>query len=111
MPGWLGEATPESFLIEISMERPLPCHPTIDYTNPKWLQKWNTQKTGKICAGSLIMSANMCKSPRDKNFPRLPADKVAVFSNHKEFIDFHNNADVRSWESDSSHEIRNRGSK
>jgi hypothetical protein len=106
--GWLGEATPESFIVEISMERPLPCHPTIDYTDRDWLRKWNAQgeDTGNICAGSLIMSANMCKLPRDRNFPRLPSDHKTVFSTHKEFIEYHNNAKVRSWESDSSYEVR-----
>ena len=46
LPGWLGRATPESFIVEISMERPLPCHPTIDYEDPAWLQRWNRQETG-----------------------------------------------------------------
>ncbi len=96
--GWLGEARPESFIIEISMERPLPCHPTIDYGDRDWLEKWNAQKIGKMCAGALILSANIAKSPRDPNFPRLPRDTETVFATHTEFIDYHNAAPTKSWE-------------
>lgn len=98
MPGWLGAASPASFIVEISMERPLPCHPTIDYENPRWLSLWQAQRTGAICAGSLIMSANMGKIPREPSFPRLPADREIVFATHQQFIDHHNNAKIRSWE-------------
>lgn len=98
MPGWLGAATPESFVVEISMERPLPCHPTIDYDDPAWFDAWNCQEIGRICAGSLIMSANMCKIPRDPKFPRLPRDPQTVFATHLEFLRHHNDAPVKSWE-------------
>ncbi len=108
MPGWLGAATPESFIVEISMERPLPCHPTINYTDDDWLEKWREQSVGNICAGSLIMSANMNKVPRDRSFPRLPQDKAAVFATHQEFCAHHNNAQVRSWEMDTRRGISER---
>lgn len=90
------------------MEYPLPCHPTIDYDDPQWLTKWNQQEIGRICAGSLIMAANMCKSPRDPAFPRLPRDTKTVFATHLEFIRHHEDAAVRSWESSSSFERRRR---
>lgn len=98
MPGWLGAADPQSFIVNISMEQPLPCHQTMDYTDPRWKEKWEAQKTGNICAGALIMSANMCKHPRDRNFPRMEPDKVAVFGTHQEFIDYHEGAELHSWE-------------
>ena len=98
MRGWLGAASPQSFIIEISMERPLPCHQTIDYTSRTWLQDWIAQRVGKICGGSLVMSANMGKLPRDRNFPRLPTDKKTVFARPEEFIAYHESAAVRSWE-------------
>lgn len=104
--GWLGGATPESFIVQISMDYPLPCHPTISYDEPRWLEKWEAQRTGKICAGSLVMAANMCKKPRDPTFPRLPPDRKLVFATHLEFIRHHSDAEVRSWETDESHEIR-----
>jgi len=106
MPGWLGRGTPQSFVIEISLERPLPCHLTIDYEDKNWLKKWEGQRIGSICAGSLIMSANMAKLPRDPGFPRMKSDHDLVFSSPHEFITHHENAQVRSWESDDSYEIR-----
>jgi hypothetical protein len=96
--GWLGAATPQSFIVQISMENPLPCHQTIDYTDPDWLEKWEAQEIGMICAGSLILSRNMGKMPRDPKFPRMKSDKVTVFANHIEFIEFHEASPVRSWE-------------
>jgi hypothetical protein len=96
--GWLGANTPQALIVEISLERPLPCHPTIDYDDPYWLEKWTAQQIGRICAGSLIMAANMGKLARDRTFPRLPPDDRAVFKNHLEFIAHHEGAGVRSWE-------------
>lgn len=96
--GWLGDATPQSFISEISLEHPLPCHPTIDYADPDWLEKWTSQSIGRICAGSLILSANMGKLPRDPKFPRLPPDGGVVFGNHLQFIAHHEGSEVRSWE-------------
>jgi hypothetical protein len=97
MPGWLGAATPESFIIEISYEHPLPCHPTIDYDDKRWLQKWSTQRIGMICAGSLIMAANMGKKFREPGFPSLSRNTRLVFATAQEFLDHHNNALVKSW--------------
>jgi len=106
MPGWLGNNTPQSLIIEISMERPLPCHTSIDYEQKNWLRQWERQRIGFICAGSLIMMANMCKLPRDPAFPRMKPDRALVFSRPNEFIEHHENASVRSWETDESYELR-----
>lgn len=106
MPGWLGRGTPQSFIIEISLEQPLPCHLTIDYEDKSWLAKWQNQRIGMVCAGSLIMGANMAKLPRDPQFPRMKPDHDLVFSSPHEFIAFHENASVRSWESSDSYEVR-----
>lgn len=97
MPGWLGAADPESFVLEILREHPLPCHQTIDYCDLNWKAKWEAQVTGKICAGALILSANMGKLPRDRNFPRMKPDTTTVFARPQEFLDHHNNARVKSW--------------
>lgn len=98
MRGYLGAARPEEFIIHITMDYPLPCHPTIDYRDKHWLEKWEEQQIGKICAGSLIMAANILKVPRARAFPRLPADKELVFATHTEFLDYHNSAETKSWE-------------
>jgi hypothetical protein len=101
MPGWLGAGTPESFIAEIQGERPLPCHQTIDYDqNPDWKEKWEAQEIGSVCAGALILSANMGKLARDRAFPRMVSDRETVFGTHKEFIDYHRNAPVHSWDDD-----------
>lgn len=86
------------------MERPLPCHQTMDYDDPEWLDKWNAQSTGSMCAGALIMSANMSKLPRDRAFPRMEQDKTAVFPTHQAFLDYHNSAEVKSWAMDDERE-------
>lgn len=97
--GWLGAATPESFIHEIVVaENALPCHLTLDYTDPDWKKKWEAGETGQTCAGALIMAANMCKRPRDPNHPRMKADPELVFPNQRAFLDYHNNAPVKSWE-------------
>lgn len=106
MPGWLGAATPQSFIVEISMERPLPCHTTIDYDARDWLRQWERQRIGFICAGSLIMTANMAKLPRDPEFPRMKPNTKLVFARPDEFIRHHESAPVRSWETETSYEKR-----
>lgn len=97
LQGWLGDGTPESFIACIQREEPLPCHQSIDYTDPKWKEKWVAGEIGKTCAGGLIMTANMCKLPRDPEFPRMQADRTAVFPHHRAFLDYHNAAPVKSW--------------
>ena len=105
-PGWLGANSPQDFIVAISTEQPLPCHSSIDYEDEDWQEQWLAGETGKICAGSLILAANMCKSPRDPNFPRKKPDRALVFSGPAEFISHHEDTEVRSWETDESYEKR-----
>lgn len=97
LPGWLGAASPESFIIEISRDHPVPCHQTLDYEDEDWKEKWEAGKTGNTCAGALVMTANMCKLPRDPKFPRMKSDRETVFETPHAFIDYHNSAAVKSW--------------
>jgi hypothetical protein len=106
MAGWLGAAAPENFVIDISMERPLPCHKSIDYDRPGWEGRWERGEEGRMCTGSLIFSANICKIPRDKHIPRRSPDKIEVFATPTEFIDHHRSSPVRSWETKESFELR-----
>jgi hypothetical protein len=106
MPGWLGSNAPADFIVAITTEQPLPCHSSIDYDDSEWRDKFMAGEEGRLCAGALIMSANMCKRPRDPTFPQRPADRELVFANHLEFMAHHENAAVRSWETDDSYEIR-----
>lgn len=98
MPGWLGAGSPESFLDCMQRDEPLPCHQTIDYDDPRWLEKWSAQEDGSICAGALIFMANKMQRPRSREFPTMPSDKDAVFSNSLEFVRHHREASVHSWD-------------
>ena len=98
MPGWLGASSPEGFIDCINRDDLLPCHQTIDYADPSWKKKWIDQAIGKACAGALIMSANMCKTPRDPSFPTMPRDRIAVFASPMEFIRHHRESLAQSWD-------------
>lgn len=100
MPGWLGAGSPESFIHCINTDDPLPCHQTIDYEDPNWKEKWVEEQQGSMCAGALILMANMQKLPRDRGFPRLPQDKETVFATAQEFVCYHREARGQSWDDD-----------
>ena len=100
MPGWLGAGSPESFVQCINTDGPLPCHQTIDYEDPRWKEKWAAQEGGSMCAGALILTANMLKSPRDRDFPRMPKDTQVVFPTAMEFVRHHREARTQSWDDD-----------
>jgi hypothetical protein len=98
MPGWLGAGSPESFVQCINTDDILPCHQTVDYEDPAWKEKWVAQTEGNTCAGALIMTANMCKTPRDPNFPRMPRNRETVFATPMEFVRHHREALAQSWD-------------
>jgi len=98
MPGWLGAGSPESFIDCMQRDEPLPCHQTIDYGDPSWLEKWSAQEGGAMCAGALIFLANKMQRPRARGFPTLPPDKASVFANSIEFVRHHREAAVHSWD-------------
>lgn len=98
MPGWLGAGAPESFIDCINRDEPLPCHQTVDYEDPDWKEKWMAQQTGKMCAGALILAANTGKMPRDRSFPRMEPDDTAVFASPIDFVRYHREARVHSWD-------------
>lgn len=97
-PGWLGEGSPESFIDCMQRDEPLPCHQSIDYEDPQWKEKWEDQEAGRLCAGSLIFMANKMQKPRTKDFPTMPPDKMNVFANSVEFVRYHREAAVHSWD-------------
>lgn len=104
MPGWLGAGSPESFLDCLQRDEPLPCHQTINYDDPRWLEEWTAQQGGSMCGGALIFSANKLQRPRTRGFPTLSPDRVAVFSDSLEFVRHHREAPVRSWDDDDQEE-------
>jgi hypothetical protein len=100
MPGWLGANAPEDFIRGINNETPLPCHSTINYERKDWQEKWTARKLGKMCAGAIILAANISKRPRPGLIPTGKVDKVLVFANAKEFVDHHRSRGRGSWEMD-----------
>lgn len=98
--GWLGQAAPETFVHALEADVKLPCHLTIDYSDPEWKEKWEAGEAGEYCVGAYIMQANMLKLPRDPDIPREKADRETVFAHHKQFIEHHrDNSKLRgSWE-------------
>lgn len=100
MARYTGDASPEEYALSILREEKLPCHKTVDYEDKDWLKKLEAGKTGSFCAGAMVMAANICKVPRDPKHPRLPADRVTVFSSLKEMVDAHRASGARSWQKD-----------
>jgi hypothetical protein len=99
MPGWLGAASPESFVASVQSDAPLPCHLSIDYRKPDWKEKWLTRKVGKLCAGAAIFTRNIGKRPLPSSLlPIVKPNTELVFASPSEFLAHHNNAPVRSWE-------------
>lgn len=92
-PGWLGADTPQNFasnaLADYSLF-PLPCHQTIDYSDPDW--QATQYEESALCAGALIFCKNNYKRPFD---PERAAwiDAVEhdanVFRYPWEFIEYH----------------------
>jgi hypothetical protein len=101
MPGWLGAGSPESFIDCMQRDEPLPCHQTIDYDNPHWLVEWMHQKNGNMCAGALIFLANKLQH---HPFQKMAKDHENVFSNSVEFVRYHREAAVHSWDDEEQNE-------
>jgi hypothetical protein len=92
-PGWLGADEADNFvrgaLADFS-DNPLPCHKTIDYTDPYWLK--DQYPDSALCAGALIFARNQCKNPRDPEraeWVRSVDESDNVFRYPWEFYEFH----------------------
>jgi len=97
LQGWLGNATPESFVEAIHDEEKMPCHCAVDYTDPDWEEKLADKP---YCVGHLLATRAACKSPRDP-LHREAIDQVPdfpVLSPWGEFQEHHNNGQLKSWE-------------
>lgn len=89
--GYLGAATPENFIQStLNTEEGMPCHLTVDYDDPDWLDKLDE---AQLCRGSLIFLKNSCKLPRSAAYcaevQAVPADRETVFANSMEFLKHH----------------------
>lgn len=89
LPGYLGSDTPENFIATALADYPMPCHLTVDYSDPEWRAKWERAGEGRLCAGAAIFFANLCKLSRDRDRPALPVDRALVFAHPGEFLAHH----------------------
>lgn len=96
-PGWLGDNSPERLVLSALAGVTLPCHPSIDYEDPDWLENWEAGERGEPCRGSLIFLANNLILPRDRHLPKVKKSKD-IFTKAQEFIDYHRGAPVHSWD-------------
>lgn len=106
-PGWLGASEPEWFvesaLADYTAYGDAPCHQTIDYEAPGWEAQLHE---GAVCVGAVIFAKNLGKMPHDPRRAEMvrsvEVDREGVFASPDEFIDYHRNAAVRSWERSSA---------
>ena len=88
MRGWLGGDTgqPENFVAASQSEHRMPCHMTVDYEQDDWRDQ---AEVAPQCAGRAIHFANQCKTPRNPELLRLPANREDVFTFPAEFVAHH----------------------
>ena len=67
-------------------EHRMPCHLHVDYDRDDWKDQIEDVPQ---CAGRAIHFANRCKSPRNSELLRLPADRDNIFTFPQEFINHH----------------------
>lgn len=91
MRGYLGEHTVEEFLQRWQFDQPMECHMTVDYNHrtKSHIDQIVEGETVSYCAGALIMNANSFKLSRDPDRPRMEKDYEEVFSNSREFREYH----------------------
>ena len=49
------------------------------------------------CAGLAIYRSNVCKSVRDPDALKLPADRENVFTSRAEFLEYHSKENMKEW--------------
>ncbi len=100
--GWLGTNEPERFARTALSDHSVPCHKMINYNETNGDKRFEQEVGTPRCRGAIIMMRNECKLPRDLAAARavmdIPQDTETVFSNHLQFIDYHESAEVKSWE-------------
>lgn len=103
LAGWLGGDTPESFVDDIVHDATMPCHMTIDYSDPDWFEQ--QYPDSDLCVGALRFHVNWLHMPRDPDHAAAVRDQWSlvgdrpltdygqafpeVFATPKEFVDYH----------------------
>jgi hypothetical protein len=88
-PGYLGSSSPERMILATAQGIPMPCHLSLDYSDPQCLEKFERQEAGVLCHGALTTMANLCIVPRDRTLPRVIPNTHKFFSTRTDFIDHH----------------------
>ena len=100
MAGWLGANKPEEFVVNALTDVSLACHMMVNQEQKK-IDFLKAEAEAPRCRGALTLMRNVAKLPRNAKMMALvktvPADRERVFSSSKEFVEFHNNAKVKSW--------------
>lgn len=93
-PGHLGGSPAHTFIGQVNGPFYIPCHSTIDYSDPEW----NKSKAMAVphCAGAAIFRANT-GTPEVAGV-KIDADKETVFASHAEFLAHHEGITVREAE-------------
>lgn len=86
IPGYLGASNVIDFLETEESEARMPCHMQVDYERDDWREQADNAPQ---CAGRAIYLSNRCKSPRNPDLLKLPADRASVFSFPMEFAEHH----------------------
>src|SRR4051812_28841423 len=93
-PGWLGSSTAKEFIDGVDRQGAMPCHMTVDYSDPFWPHTIETDAVS-YCAGAAIYLNNTLSAPRDEEWgavvKRLGSDRVKVFAWTDEFLAHHDN--------------------
>lgn len=89
MSGWTGEATPEEFIQIAMQDTQIPCHLTVDYSDPDWQHKLDTAEQ---CVGQLQffnnhfkLSIHECSMRQQRKVGR----NQNVFQFEHEFLEHH----------------------
>lgn len=94
LAGWLGPMDADEWVVLAHSDQPIACHLTIGSTldgteSPEVAAEFWAAPNVRQCAGAATYRSNVCKSPRDPNVARLPADRENVFGQRTEFLDHH----------------------
>jgi hypothetical protein len=100
--GWLGTNEPKEFARAALSDHSVPCHMTINYDETDGDKLFEQMVRSPRCRGAVIMMRNERKLPRDPAAAAavkdIQEDTKTVFSNRLQFIDYHEGAEVKSWE-------------
>ena len=86
-PGELGGSPPDVYMGQAYAPMYLPCHRTVDFSDPDWKTKCSGQQQ---CAGAAIFRSNVgMGKAMPPGIHTLPEDREIVFGDAVEFLSHH----------------------